>query len=225
VGIGTTSPSYKLHVAGTGYFTDTLTIANNKGVYMLNTGSSGCNVLDLSNSNDLHLGYGSSASGYDTIVNGKNVYLRYGTSRSNGMILNSSGNVGVGTTSPSYKLHVVGSIYASDGVTAASDERLKDVIGNTELTVKQVADAPSVKFLWKKDHSLSEQVGSIAQYWKDVLPQVVSDNGGELGLQYGVAALVSSITTARKVVGHESEIKALKAKINALETRISELER
>jgi len=137
----------------------------------------------------------------------------------------SNTNVGISTTSPSYKLHVSGDIYATGGITSASDERMKDVVTDTlPLSVEQIAKAPTVKFTWKNNHEDGEQVGTIAQYWQSVLPEVVKDKSGELSLQYGVTALVSSITTARKVVGHEKEIKALKAKINVLEERISELE-
>ena len=106
-------------------------------------------------------------------------------------------------------LKLYGNFYATGGVTAASDIRLKDIIADTELSVKQIANAPAKRFYWKRDHSLGEQVGSIAQYWQQVLPQSVSDNGDELGLQYGVAALISSITIARKVVNHEERIEAL----------------
>ena len=71
----------------------------------------------------------------------------------------------------------------------------------------------SVLFRWndgKHDNGL--YVGSIAQDWENVLPQVVGieDNAEQTrSLQYGVAALVSAITTARKVVDHEKRITEL----------------
>jgi cell division protein FtsB len=61
------------------------------------------------------------------------------------------------------------------------------------------------------------QVGTIAQYWQKVLPEVVTDKNDELSMQYGVAALVAAITTARKVVDHEREIAQLKNRVKALE--------
>jgi len=84
VGIGTTSPSYKLHVVGTSNFTDTMYLS----------GSAGTSGQVLTSS-------GSGAPTWTTIASspwttsGTNVYY-------------TSGNVGIGTTNPNYKLHVVG---------------------------------------------------------------------------------------------------------------------
>ena len=101
-----------------------------------------------------------------------------------------------------------GNFVASGGVTALSDARLKDITGDTDVSVEQIASMPSVYYRWKKgDKSL--HVGSIAQDWQKLLPEVVEtnvDKEGNLSLNYGVAALISAITTARKVVDHEQRI-------------------
>lgn len=70
----------------------------------------GKDAVDIVNagSNHLVLGYGSSAKGWPTYVDGDSIYLRYGTSHSDGIFVNSSGKVGIGTTSPTQKLHVAG---------------------------------------------------------------------------------------------------------------------
>lgn len=70
----------------------------------------GKDAVDIVNagSNHLVLGYGSSAKGWPTYVDGDSIYLRYGTSHSDGIFVNSSGNVGIGTTAPIHKLQVAG---------------------------------------------------------------------------------------------------------------------
>lgn len=45
---------------------------------------------------------------------GKNIYLSYGENADTGLILNSSGNVGIGTTTPAYKLDINGAINITD---------------------------------------------------------------------------------------------------------------
>ena len=112
-----------------------------------------------------------------------------------------------------------GNFVASGGVTALSDARLKDITGDTGISVEQIASMPSVYYRWKKgDKSL--HVGSIAQDWQKLLPEVVEtnvDKEGNLSLNYGVAALISAITTARKVVDHEQRIIEIERILNNME--------
>ena len=134
------------------------------------------------------------------------------------------GNVGIGVASASYKLHVDGTIYATGSVTALSDARKKDVLGEKMMSVEQIAGAPAVQFTWKGERAQEGlQVGTYAQYWQGVLPEVVMDKGGELSMQYGVAALVSAIITARKVVDHERRISELEKENQDLRREISNI--
>ena len=193
VGIGVAQPSYKLQVGGTGYFSDAFTV---QGIELGHTNE--INGVGSSNSN-LHLNY--RVSGYVSLCLG-------------------GGNVGIGV-SPSYRLHVSGSIYATGGVTALSDARMKDVKGNLALVVDEIANAPAVEFTWKGERVKEGlQAGTLAQYWQKVLPMVVMDKGGELSMQYGVAALVSSIITARKVVDHERRIAELERENKELKLKL-----
>jgi hypothetical protein len=57
-----------------------------------------------------------------------------------------------------------------------------------------------------------------------VLPNVVltaKDEKGTLSMQYGVAALVSAITIARKVVDHEHRIKQLEQENEELKKQLN----
>ena len=123
------------------------------------------------------------------------------------------GNVGIGTTSPSYKLHVVGSAYASGGFQNGSDIRYKHVLRDVPITVEDVANAPSFIFRWTDDTAPGEQAGTSAQYWQQVMPQVVMEADGRLSMQYGKAAMAAVITTARTVVDHEQRIRKLEQQL------------
>ena len=136
--------------------------------------------------------------------------LYLNTEGGNCVINETSGNCGIGTGSPSHKLHVNGGIYATTYVTALSDARHKNVIGDTGLTVEQISGAPAIRFTWKDRDDQSVFTGSIAQYWQKVLPEVVqSQADGTLSLDYQVTALMAAIVTARKVEDHESRLRRL----------------
>ena len=141
-------------------------------------------------------------------------YLYYGgTFESPGMVILPNKNVGIGTTSPSYKLHVVGSAYATGGFQNGSDIRYKHVLSALPLTVAQVAAAPSFLFRWTDGTADGVQAGTSAQYWQQVMPQVVTESAGRLSMQYDKAALAAAIATARTVVDHEQRIRKLEQQL------------
>lgn len=89
---------------------------------------------------------------------------------------------------------------ASGQVTALSDESKKDVKGNIVLNLDDIANAPSVKFRWKDETDGKTYVGTIAQYWQKVMPEVVREAAdGTLSMDYAVAALISSISLAKEL--------------------------
>ena len=133
----------------------------------------------------------------------------------------------IGTTAPTtYKLTVTGQVGAT-GFVNTSDIRKKNVIKGIDLRLDQIAKAPAFEYYWLDqsiDHDL--HVGTSAQYWQSVLPQVVTtanDEMGTLSMQYGVAALISAITVARKVMTHEEKIALLETRVSALEKENGEL--
>ena len=101
--------------------------------------------------------------------------------------------------------------YADGAVTALSDIREKSPVGAIELNLDEIADAPAIRFVWKNRQDDTVQAGTVAQYWQDVLPEVVrKQSEGLLTMDYAVAALVSAITLAR-------EVRTLKEKLEKLE--------
>ncbi len=91
-----------------------------------------------------------------------------------------SGNVGIGITNPSYKLHVSGSIGATGNITAyASDKRLKENFKHIENSLEKIQKLNGYTFDWNaKSQELGfapqykqNDVGLIAQEVQEVLPQ------------------------------------------------------
>lgn len=105
------------------------------------------------------------------------------------------GNVGIGTLSPQYKLHVQGGdVYATGEMLMSSDVRLKAeirVIRDALVKVKQIGGYTFTK-LGRKERS----AGVLAQEVQLVLPEVVhTDVDGYMCVSYGnmVALLVEAI--------------------------------
>ena len=101
-------------------------------------------------------------------------------------------------------------------VQQGSDMTKKDVVADTTLTVDQIADAPSIQFTWKTDANKVNHVGTSAQYWQEVMPEVVNEHNDSLYMDYASTAVVSAITIAKEVVALKEEIAQLKQQIAEL---------
>ena len=117
-------------------------IDNNKFIYWKNNASSQTDVLTigLTSDNDLVIGYGEAALGYNTYLDGNNVYIRYGTSRTPGIVLNSSGNVGIGTSSPSTT--------AGDSLTVSSSTTYACILYTPNNSFRWSVGANADSFYW-----------------------------------------------------------------------------
>jgi hypothetical protein len=128
VGIDTTAPGSKLHVAGSGRFRDSLFAKT------LNIESSGDDGISLlvpnDNTSSIKLGTTADPDGASITFNYGTSLLQIGTTISNGQVsifggvvnegirILNSGFVGIDTTAPGSKLHVAGSIRARDTIFA-----------------------------------------------------------------------------------------------------------
>jgi hypothetical protein len=104
-------------------------------------------------------------------------------------------------------------VYANKGIAedtwaSKSDARLKNVLGDVNLTVEQIAAMPAVRFTWKSRAPHQVHVGTLAQGVQKVMPEAVGQTGdGILTVAYGEAAFVSVVKLARRVLELEKLIE------------------
>jgi hypothetical protein len=138
-----------------------------------------------------------------------------------GALMPYNGHYNIGDSSNYWGTAYVSNLYSMGYVTALSDERKKNVVEDVELSVEQVAEAPSKKFTWKDKHDEDIHVGSIAQYWHNILPETVIEKDDVLSMDYSVISLASVIATARKVVDHEKRIAELERENKELKLKLN----
>lgn len=185
VGIGTTSPSEKLDVSG------------NVKATQFNINGNG-SILSNSFWGTLHYKGTGSYSDWSLLKPDGSSIMFNPTGTLN---MSFSGNVGIGTTSPSEKLNVAGNGLFTGSVTAtgffqSSDSRLKDIISR---------DGDVIKYKWKDLRDDKIHIGYVAQEVQKENPdQVNEDDKGILSVNY---------------------IEILVQKIKDLENRIKQLEK
>jgi hypothetical protein len=128
---------------------------------------------------------------------------------------NFAGKVGIGTSSPQYKLDVKGQVRA-DNVTVKSDQRHKQNIHSLKNALTKLQRLRGVSFKWKDNaQNADTQIGLIAQEVEKVLPELVStDSDGYKSIAYG--KLTAVLVEAIKELQQQNETMA--KKIEALST-------
>lgn len=158
--------------------------------------------------------------------------LGFSTAGAERVRIASNGNVGVGTTSPTYKFHVVGKV-KSDGINETSDARLKKDVTPISNSLAKVLELQGVTYNWKRDEypekNLEEgiQYGLIAQELEKVIPELVdTDAEGWKSIEYShlVPVLIEALKEQQKIIDAQgNEIGTLKAEMSEGNAHINEL--
>jgi hypothetical protein len=217
VGIGRTSPQSRLDVLSSARITSS---ANTSHAFKLearagfaNDGNSSCIwVSDGGSSSDPLF----SSQGAHLVIEcrqsaGRHIYFKVGNTTTAQHIMSSDGRMGIGTTSPSERLHVSGNILASGSVTQNSDISLKDNITPIPNALDKVLQIRGVTYNRNDIEDNPRDAGVIAQEVERVLPEVVSQcENGIKSVAYGnmVGLLIEAIREL------SAEIEDLKSQNN-----------
>jgi hypothetical protein len=228
IGVGTTSPSYKIDALTNSNSYDGMRVSNSNGGAQATTlfqfgndTNSTAGDIGLNSSTNNNFG----APNTFWMVNGLNAPLVLGTSFSPRITILGNGNVGVGYSYPGYLFYVNGQAAGVDAWINASDARLKTNIQPITDALTLVKQLRGVRFQWRaptdrvvgKDLKLAQgetHVGFIAQEVQAVLPEAVAapkDSNGLYGLKE--ADLIPVLVQAIKE--QQAEIDALKALVSA----------
>ena len=213
VGIGTANPSAKLHIGGT--ISGTYRNWMNKGVIVGDESDGGYFGIkdEGSNREDTVIAWGD-----DLQDNLRFIFARSGGAQNGeeAMRINSSGNVGIGTTNPSYKLDVAGTIRGNN--VSPSDVRLKENIHPLENPLDKIVQLRGVSFDWRdKRKGTEREIGVIAQELEKEFPELVSTDGeGYKSVAYGklTAVLIEGMKAQQaRIAELEREMKELRERI------------
>ncbi|HET8677933.1 MAG TPA: tail fiber domain-containing protein, partial [Blastocatellia bacterium] len=238
VGIGTTTPSASLHVSR-----DTSNIANPVAI-IESAGNQAPLAFRVEGPEVARIRADNLGNLVFVTLSGlsKNIIFRAGEDLGTDLIIQSTGNVGIGDSTPVDKLDVEGDIRVGTGTTGcvkdadgtvltgtcSSDARLKREITPFPMLLDKVVMLRPVHFYWRQDEykdkafGVGQSFGLIAQEVEEVLPELVTeDEQGLKAVRYNKLAFL--MLQAIKELKAEND--ALKQRLDLLSSRHDQLKK
>ena len=177
VGIGYTNPGSKLSVNGDGGFVSN---SSSRVLYLTQQSAGNGNIIQFLDQSGNNV--------WELVGRNTNFYI-YNNQNSVGYVFESNASNGYvailkGGTDASYPLDVTGSIRSTADVIAYSDRRVKENIKTIDNALDKVTKLRGVSYNRKDIEDKSTKIGVIAQEVKDILPEVVDQDGDD---KYSVA--------------------------------------
>lgn len=151
-----------------------------------------------------------------TIKNGSRTVSGAGYTHSiDAYVTDSTANIHVGENGGS------STDYTPTGAVTSSDIRKKDIVENINLSIESIAESPVFKYKFKNSTNDSVYIGTSAQYWQEIIPEVVStDQDGYLMMNYTSLNTVASLTCAKEIIKLKEENAELKERLAAIEAKL-----
>lgn len=220
IGIGTSSPGAALHIKATGYpnsfiYLESAT-GNDAGFRLYEGETAKWHIYNVSGASGLNI----CNSNFTTAIFAKQ----------------SNSYVGINTTTPNYNLEVNGTAGKTGGGSwsNSSDIRLKNVLGNYQKGLSEIAALQPILFKYKEGNarnlpSTEEQIGFVAQDVQKVFPEAVTK--AEDGyLDFNIHAInVALVNAVKELKAENDKLKAenelLKSKNEQIDSRLTTLEK
>lgn len=247
IGIGTETPTSKLHVQGTFYASNAALFGEKVTIGATNQAGTGPNMLTVwgsngsagpgaplfvVNSNTTNVGIGTNAPRFKLDIfgdlnfngslyqnGGAYVSSQWTTSGLNpSNIYYTLGNVGIGTATPTERVHVIGNVFATGSFMSTSDRTFKKDLQVIADPLEKLASLTGYTFQRTTPDAaaagVARETGLIAQDVAEILPEAVTrQSDGMLSIAYGNLAGL-----------FVEAIKELKTECAALRGRVAVLE-
>lgn len=254
VGIGTTSPSYKLHVNGDILANGWLRTYGDVG-WVSETYGGGIYMEDttwVKVYNNKHFQCNGTIFGYRYTTDNNAAAFSFDKPGSYMAGIGSGGSANLVRLGPcdstggwydwgGQTWQLYGNFLTTGGITMYSDLRKKNVLNSIIVPLDVMANADLFDYTFKTDEKCKVRAGTSAQYWNAFLPQVTdTDNEGFFTMSYDVLATTCVLSIAKHFQrfliedfnNHETRIeflerenKELKDSNKEMMNRIIELER